>query len=68
MRRTAPSPPRLRARAAGAAADAEGLDPHREAALQDLRVGEARVGHVGVDRAGAVGASAVAPAPPQMVS
>ena len=53
---------------AGAAADGEGLQPHREAPLQDLGVGEARIGHVGVNARGAGPAGAGAPAPPQMVS
>ena len=40
--------------AAAAPADAELLHPHREAPLQDLRIGESGVGHVGVYRGGPV--------------
>ena len=57
--------------AAGALADVEILQQHREAQLQDLRVGQARIGHVGVDAVGAVeAAAAFAPAgePEQIVS
>ena len=45
--------------AAGAFADVEILEEHREAELEDLRIGQARVGHVGVDAVGAVEAGAV---------
>ena len=50
--------------AARAAADGELLDQHRIAQLQDLRIGEARVGHVHVHGGGAVEAGP-APAPPE---
>src|SRR6185503_17815670 len=40
--------------AARAAADLEALEPHREAPLQHLGIGEARVGHVGLHHVGAV--------------
>ena len=44
-----------RARAARAVADAERLHPHREPALQDLGIGQPRVGHVDLDGAGPIG-------------
>src|ERR1051325_7366752 len=40
--------------AARAGTQLESLEPHREALLQDLGVGDARVGHMGVDGVGAV--------------
>ncbi len=47
-RRTPPSPPRQRPGAARAGADRVALQPHREAELEHLGVGQARVGHVGL--------------------
>src|SRR4051812_8551797 len=41
-------------RAAAAVADRIAFQPHREAELQDLRIGQARVGHIGLHDTGAV--------------
>ena len=50
-RGSTPSPPAMRALAARAAADREPLQPHREPRLQNLGIGQAAVGHVGLHRA-----------------
>ena len=49
--RTTPSPPRCAPAAARAAADREALEQHRKPRLEHLGIGEAGVGHVGLDRA-----------------
>ena len=67
MRGRTPSPPAMGARAAGALADAERLDPHREAPLENLRIGQAEL-VMCVWTALAPGDRGVAPAPPQSVS